>query len=253
MDGKKKGLLFASKRMAAQRSLERRIQNILFQKAKRVVGMSDRYRVGDRFMNERAFMAEASRIMAEAEKEIAGCMESYSVASCNVLGISSTDVSAFLSGNVFGKTFAERNGAYLANFAEDIVRMVKAGVLMGYPQSKILSAVRTGYKNPYVTSIITKARRKDFNIATPSYGKGKFHAAYANIRRNAVQMMSLAWGRAEQEYGRMSGAVGFRVYRGSSFPCAVCDDECAYVHHFGDPYPPFHVSCVCYVSFVYKK
>lgn len=253
MDSKKRGRDFTLKRMQAQRNLERRIQNILYQGAKRIVGISDRYRVGNRFMDERGFMSEASHIMAQTEADIASYMRAYSLASCKVLGVGSDDVSAFLSGKVFGRSFSERNGTYLGNFAEDIVRMVKAGVLMGYPQSKILSAVRTGYKNPYQTSIVTKARRKDFSIATPSYGKGKFHAAYANIVRNAQQMVSLAWGRAEQQYGRESGAIGFRVFRGSSFPCAVCDDECAYLHHFGDPYPPFHVSCVCFTVFVYAN
>lgn len=253
MEDRKRGVDFSSKRLQAQRNLERRIQTILFQGAKRIVGISDRYRVGNRFMNERGFISEASRIITEAEADIASYMRAYSLASCKQLGIDNADVSAFLSGRVFGKSFSERNGTYLSNFAEDIVRMVKAGVLMGYPQSKILSAVRTGYKNPYQTSIITKARRKDFSIATPSYGKGKFHAAYANIVRNAVQMVSLAWGMAEQQYGRESGAIGFRVFRGSSYPCAVCDDECAYLHHFGDPYPPFHVSCVCFTVFVYAS
>lgn len=253
MDDKKRGRDFSSKRMQAQRNLERHIQSILFQGAKRIVGISDRYRVGNRFMDERGFISEASRVMAETDKSIADYMSAYSLASCRLLDIDSANVSSFLSGKVFGSSFSERNKTYLSNFAEDIVRMVKAGVLMGYPQSKILSAVRTGYKNPYQTSIITKARRKDFSIATPSYGKGKFHAAYSNIVRNAVQMVSLAWGMAEQEYGRESGAIGFRVFRGSSFPCAVCDDECAYLHHFGDPYPPFHVSCVCFTVFVYAN
>ena len=243
---------YTAKRKQAQRNLERRIQGILYNGAKRIVAVSDRYRVGSRFMDERGFLSEASRIIAEADSEIATYVAAYSKAACKVLGISDGSISSFLTGNVFGRSFSERNREYLGNFAEDIVRMVKAGVIMGYSQPKILSAVRTGYKNPYQTSIITKARRKEFDIATPSYGKGKFHAAYANVVRNAVQMVSLAWGKAEQQWGEESGAIGFRVFRGSSYPCAVCDDECSYLHRFGDPYPPFHVSCVCFTMFVYS-
>ena len=49
------------------------------------------------------------------------------------------------------------------------MRMIKAGTLMGYSDQQILSSIRTGYKDPYHTSVITKAKRKDINIDIPSY------------------------------------------------------------------------------------
>ena len=131
--------------------------------------------------------------------------------------------------------------------------MSKAGIMMGYTDTQLLSSVRTGYKNPYLASVITKARTKDISIATPSYGKGIFHSAFQNITRNARQMVAVAWGIAEQQYGKEHGAVAYRVFRGSSYLCPVCDDETAYVHHFGDPFPPFHTNCVCFIKFIYNK
>ena len=44
-----------------------------------------------------------------------------------------------------------------------------------------LLAPFTGYKDPYHTSVITKAKRKDINIDVPSYGKGYYKNAYQNI------------------------------------------------------------------------
>ena len=147
----------------------------------------------------------------------------------------------------------ERTTSYLKNFAEDMVRMCKAGVLMKYTDSQLMSAIRTGYKDPYTTSVITKARKEDINIATPSYGKGIFHSAYQNIARNARQMVAVAWGRAEQQYGKEHGAIGYNIFRGSSYLCPICDDETTYLHHFGDPFPPLHSNCRCFIKFVYKK
>ena len=63
----------------------------------------------------------------------------------------------------------------------------------------------------------------------------------------------LAWGRAEQEYGEKNGAIGFRVFRGSSYPCAICDDECAYVHKVGEMVVPVHANCRCYIVFIYEN
>lgn len=253
MDERKRATNYAEKRAQALRNMEQHIQKILFPVAKNIAAKASKYKRNGKLYNEKAFLSEARTIAATASGEMEQYTKAYALASCRLLGIGSEGVSGFISGNIHGKSLAERNAIYLANFAEDIVRMVKAGTLMDYSDSKILSAIRTGYKTPYSTSVITKARRKDINIATPSYGRGIFHNAYENLVRNATQAISLAWGQAEQQYGKESGATGFRVYRGSSFPCAVCDDECAYVHSLSDPHPPFHINCVCYTRFIYQK
>ena len=253
MDENSRSLNYAAKRIQAIQSMERRIQQIVFPKAKQIIAAARKYRRGDRLTNESVLLREARSIAATAQKDIEAYTAAYAKASCSILGTDSGNVESFLVGDIYGRTISERNNAYLANFAEDIVRMVKAGAVMGYSESQILSAVRTGYKDPYRASIVTKAQRKEINIATPSYGKGVFRNAYENIVRNATQVISLAWGLTEQEYGRENGAVGFRCYRGSSYPCAVCDDECSYFHKLTDPFPPFHVNCCCYTKFEFKK
>ena len=253
MDENSRSLNYAAKRIQAIQSMERRIQQIIFPKAKQIIAAARKYRSGDRLTNESALLREARSITAAAQKDIEAYTAAYAKASCSILDIESENIEALLTGDIYGKTTSERNNVYLANFAEDIVRMIKAGTVMGYSESQILSSVRTGYKDPYHASVVTKAQRKDINIATPSYGKGIFRNAYENIVRNASQVISLAWGLAEQEYGKENGAVGFRCYRGSAYPCAVCDDECSYLHKLTDPFPPFHVNCVCYTKFEFNE
>lgn len=244
---------YAIMRAKAQRNCEAHIAAVLFSAAKQIVAAADKYRRGKRIANEQGFINESRLITEKIADNIENYIHDYAVASAKILGIKADNVEAFLVSDVYGKSSRERTLAYLKDFAEDMVKMSKAGILMGYSDAQLLSAVRTGYKDPYRTSVITKARRKDINIATPSYGRGIFHSAYQNIARNARAMVSLAWGQAEQQQGREDGAVGFRVFRGSSFPCATCDNETRYVHRLGDPYPPFHVNCVCYIKFVYDK
>lgn len=244
---------YAAKRIMAVRNMETHIQKILFAKAKSIIETAKKYRLGNRISNEAALLAEARSITRGAAADIENYTSAYADAACKILNIDSAGTAAFVSGKIFGKTLNERNSVYLKNFAEDILRMIKAGYMMGYPDSKILSAIRTGYKDPYHSSVITKAQRKDINIATPSYGRGIFHNAYENIVRSSSQTISLAWGKAEQQYGKNNGAIAFKVYRGSSYPCAVCDDECAYIHSLSDPHPPFHINCVCFTKFIFKQ
>lgn len=253
MNENSRSLNYAAKRIQAIQSMERRIQQIVFPKAKAIIAAARKYRSGDRLSNESALLKEARSITATAQKDIEAYTSAYAKASCDILGIESENIESFLSGDIYGKTLSERNAVYLANFAEDIVRMIKAGTVMGYSESQILSSIRTGYKDPYHTSVVTKAQRKEINIATPSYGKGIFRNAYENIVRNASQVISIAWGKAEQEYGKENGAVGYYVHRGSSYNCPVCDDLCGYLHSLKTMVVPAHVNCVCRVELVFKK
>lgn len=253
IDESKRAVNYTAKRVQAIRNMEQHIQKILFPKAKQIISKAKKYQSKGKLSREKKLLSEAKAIAMTAQKDIERYIDAYAKASCKMLGVPQASVEKLLTGNIYGKTVAERNAAYLNNFAEDIVRMIKAGTLMQYSDSKLLSAIRTGYKNPYKASVVTKAQRKDINISTPSYGKGIHRNAYENIVRNATQVISLAFGLAEQEYGKQNGAIGFRSYRASSYPCAVCDDEAAYLHKFGDPYPPYHIACVCYTKFVYEK
>lgn len=254
MDEKQRGAQFALKRGQAGRNAETHAASILFKAAKKVIDESKTYiSPSGGLTREFELLKKAQGIMTSTAPEIEAYMKAYSEASCKILGIGTASVDEYIGGNIFGETFTVRNKRYLSNFAEDIVKMIKAGAILGYSDDKILSAVRTGYKNPYATSIITKAQSKDINIANPSYGRGFYRSSYQNVMRNVRHTIALAWGRAEQEYGEKNGAIGFRVFRGSSYPCAICDDECAYVHKVGEMVVPVHVNCRCYIVFIYEN
>ena len=253
MDELKRSVDYSRKRLQAIRNCEDHVADILWKSTQKIIAASKRYRGAGRLTNESALLSYAKNVTAEAEESINSYISAYSKASCKILGIDSENIESFLVSDIYGKTTSERNAVYLGNFAEDIVRMIKAGTLMGYSDQQILSSIRTGYKDPYHTSVITKAKRKDINIDVPSYGKGYYRNAYQNIVRNASQVIALAWGQAEQEYGQENKAIGFYVKRGSSYPCDICQNEAdAGIHSFKDPYPPFHVSCCCYTVFAFK-
>lgn len=249
MESSEYALLRTKARLACENALGKR----LFDVARQIVLLSSKYTIGGKRINESSFLAEAKKLTGTLVDKVEDDIATYSLLSCSKLNIASDSIKDFLASEVFGKTSRSRTAFYLGCFAEDVVKMTKAGFLMGYSTDKILSAVRTGYKNPYVTSIITKARKKEADISLPSYGRGVNLSAYKNLVRNAQEMIAMAWGRAEQQYGKEHGAIGFLSFRGSSFPCAFCDDETTYVHKLGDPYPPYHPRCVCCIQFLYDN
>lgn len=253
MDELKRSVDYSRKRLQAIRNCEGHIASILWSAAKDIITISSKYRVGEVLRNEASLLSKAKGITEDAEESINSYISAYSKASCKILGIDSKGIEDFLTGNIYGKTTSERNAVYLGNFAEDVVRMIKAGTIMGYTDQQLLSAIRTGYKDPYRASVITKAKKQDISIDVPSYGKGYYRNAYQNIIRNAKQVIALSWGRAEQEYGKNSGAVGYFVYRGSSYDCPVCDDLCGYMHPLDTMVIPAHPNCACRVELFFRR
>ena len=123
---------YAKKRSQALRNCESHLQTILFDVAKKIVGASKKYREGGRLRNESSFLSDAKNIAATASDDIESYTGDYAKASCKILGIDTDNIESLLVGDIYGKTLNERNTTYLSNFAEDIVRMVKAGTRMGY-------------------------------------------------------------------------------------------------------------------------
>ncbi len=256
MTEKERSTSFAAKRMQAQRNCVSHINKLLYSAVKDIVSLTSTFRLGNRLERESDFLSVSRSVIEGKKEDIENYIVKYSEASCKVLGIGTDVVEDYLSGTIFGKSLQERSKMYMEQFAADIVNMIKAGVSLGYDNDKILSSIRSGYQDPYTSSVVTKAQKLNINILTPSYGKGIYHSAYRNIVRNAQGIISLAWSKAEREYGEENGAVGFIVKRGSSYPCAVCEDEVAKgVQSLEDTgsLPPFHTRCVCSIEFVFKE
>ena len=41
------------------------------------------------------------------------------------------------------------------------------------------------------------------------------------------------------------GAIGFFVYRASTYDCPLCDEQCGWLHPLTGETPPYHPHCVC--------
>lgn len=256
---KERSLLFASKRAQAQRNAADHVASILWKTAENIVKAARKYRpyYQSKTMSDVArYEKEARRIAADAEKAIEKYVEAYSQAGGRVLRIDTKElVNSYLKQEVFGKTYMQRNGDYLSDFAEDIVKLVKAGVSMRYDERRIINAVRSSYKDPYNRSLMTKAAKADNKaMEVPHRGKGVYTASYENVIRNVQNTINLAWGHTEIAYGEKIGAVGYRTYRNSSYPCDICDEIASVPHRMSEGMLiPAHHRCVCGVKFIFDE
>lgn len=196
--------------------------------------------------------ARSRDILDSAEEEINAYIREYAKASIAVLGDKDTGATGrLLASELFGKTFMERSHTYMRYFFDDVIKILIAGRRQKMRQKDIEAAVVSQWKAPYANGLIDRANHKGANIEIPYYGHGFYRSAYGNIVRNAQGTISIAWGREQKNFAKRNGAVGFRIHRGSSFPCPICEEAAAVTHKMTDVAPPLHARCVCYVEYIY--
>lgn len=49
-------------------------------------------------------------------------------------------------------------------------------------------------------------------------------------------------------YGRIPGVIGYKVYRGSTYDCEVCDELCIGIHPLDEQVLPAHPRCMCHTA-----
>lgn len=248
---------FASKRAQAERNVRSHIDTILSEAAESIAKEAQVITlVSSEAMFRQMVGIRASGLIEAAEEEINRYIREYSKASITVLGDKDTGATGRLLGSeLFGKTFIERSHTYMQWFFNDVVKMIIAARKQRMKQSDIEKTVQSQFKDPYTNGVIDKANRRGANIQIPAYGRGFYHSAYGNIVRNAQGTISVAWGREDRNYHRRQGATGFRVHRGSTYPCPICDEATNGIHKIDDTslIPPLHVNCVCYVEYIYAE
>lgn len=247
---------YAAKRLRAERNVRAHIDSILSDAAIRIA----REAQGIVLISSKELFAQimevrSRAIIEEAEREINEYIRAYSKAAIVALGDKDTGATGrLLNSELFGKTFTERSMTYMGYFLDDVAKMLIAAKRLKMSQDDIEKTIKQQFKDPYTNGIIDKANRKGANIEIPFYGHGLYRSAYGNIVRNAQGTISIAWGREERNFANRNGAIGFRVHRGSSYPCPICEDEVDRgIHKMSEPTVPFHARCCCWIEYIYAE
>lgn len=122
----------------------------------------------------------------------------------------------------------------------ELKHFIAVGLIYGLTKQAITNIIAKYYKQPYKNSIISNVEHKGVS----SYNRLLLLTRYT---------IADSWMYADMRYAIKNGAIGFYSFRGSSYPCQLCDDYAKVFHTFADPYPPYHNRCCCYAVPVYNK
>lgn len=158
----------------------------------------------------------------------------------------------YMDGVHFGKTYRERVEEQAGRLVSDMAKILVAAEFLKMPSRYVESE----WDDPYfVGGAIRRANARGAGIEIPSYGQGIPLSGAEQLLKNVDNTVALAWGYEDYDYALRNGALGFYVFRGSSYPCQTCQEQVGVFHPMEESvwsHPPFHNNCVCYAVYVYR-
>lgn len=260
--------LKAAKKWTLQRNeasiaLSSLIEEILRDTAKKLTQIAYKYNCKPedfQFSQDKDLREEVAKLMSDIEDKILELIENYSLSVTEdkerrnnllpwILALHSKD----------SKDLKWTLRTRLTQFLFDTEAQIAAMKLANYEQTKaitrILSTIHTVYSSPEILAAFKKKSAARY-IKTKGVHDGNIglsSSGAVNVENFARTTLIMAWSHEQYEEAMDDGKAGFFVFRGSQYPCDLCDSKVGF-HLIDDneSVPPFHARCCCFVVYVNK-
>lgn len=147
-------------------------------------------------------------------------------------------------------------------FSRDLEAMIAVAKTIKLDATKAVNTIKsflhTAYQMPGMTaafknSALYKATYIRSRGIKP-YNQGNSNSEANNLVRFGKMTVQMGWMHYLRDEYEERGAAGYMCFRGSNFPCDICDDVCGKFYPLDNKMPlPVHPSCCCYAVPVYEK
>ena len=246
---------FLRLRIEAEVSARDNIEKYMVEAAKGIVAISQKYHISPRLFRFSAngnLRREVDEVIRKLKENIIYTTETLAVYDRKE---DKDSILAYLNGEKYGKTFKERLAEYANRYKFELEAAIAAGIFLDKSDKDILNAIRRSLSAPYNNPDIKASFGKGLSatrIETKgiSYGVGHSNAAYNMITTLSRNEIGQAWMWWYGEQAMKNGATGFYSYRGSSYPCAICNDNAGIFHPISEYYGHYHLNCRCFFVFI---
>lgn len=248
---------FILRRVEAEISMQKNLDEALMWAAREIATISYKYKIKAslfKFSANKQLKLEVDAVIARLREMIYEYTETLSVA---VDEDRSDEIIAYINEETYGHTLKERINIYTNRYLYELEAFVAAGLLSSMSIDKLVSTIRSNLSMPYNNDLFRNTVVRGGMVATRiatggiSYGKGHSNSArnlLNTLTRNAI---GFAWMNMYGINAYNNGAVGFYSFRGSSYPCAMCDDAVGF-HPIQEYQGQWHLNCRCFFVFVYS-
>lgn len=238
---------FLRQRLDAEHSMAYNLESLMREAAERIATICYAANVSPKGFNYNLLPLSTQRKIDEVIEWLRSLIDDY----FRTLAIAEhtdteDEVLPFILGENHGMTFDERLDDYCAKYKNELMVLIGAGLALGVVKSELAKSIGDNLKRPYDNALLV-----DGIDAPISYGQGRTNSMYTAIAALTKYGIETAWMRHWELSTAADGAIGWIVRRGSSYPCALCDDNCGF-HPLADGTGlPVHNSCCCIAIPVY--
>ena len=242
---------YVKSRLSAEQSMSSNLEAALEKAVRLIVAISIEYGVPpSRF--KFSYNAKMKREIEAVIDELKETIEDY-IFTLAVAGDGDDDeILAYIKGEIYGDTLDNRLDGYLDRFKDENEAAIAAGLLLGESEDDIADSIISSKDSPYQNPMILKTGSEvTGRLGTKtSFGKGQRKGSWGAIDTLSTSTIAVGWMHGFYTAKLKANAIGFLVYRGSSYPCDICDSNTGF-HSSTLDLPPYHPHCVCYAVPVY--
>lgn len=167
---------------------------------------------------------------------------------------------AFIGRKIAEETMQDRLKRYSIQLKKQIEAYISAGYAKGWKQEKILSEYMKWINTPLISPLLLQAYR-DSAFASElirskgiTYGTGNYTSVLANAKRLEQDSIFQAYNYADNIiWSKRDNIIGWASYRGSNYPCSLCDAEVGIIKPLSRPFYQYHSRCVCIAIPIYRE
>lgn len=118
---------------------------------------------------------------------------------------------------------------------------------------QLMTMVMSYMENPYITPLWKKAFGEGLSYAAQIIREGGYHwgkgTPISPVKGMSIveaTIINSAYQKGCVEGFARKGAIGYRVVRGSNYPCEICDEATLQIYPLTEVVLPLHPNCVCY-------
>ncbi len=241
-------------RLKAERLAVSALNDALLSAAKRIVAISRKYNIPPekfRFSADPRLKKEVNDVLALLRETLYSYVKD--IDTFETEDGEDPFIAPALTVEDHGKTFRQRTSEYVNRWGFELEAVIAAAGLEGIKDTKAIeSGIREYLDHPYDNPWMKEHRGKGDAVrlnTIPHYGKGKHIAAVSALALLLTTVVAKGW---MQNWARLNSEKrGYYVYRGSSYPCDICNAQTGFPHDIKDTtgLPPYHSHCCCYVVY----
>lgn len=243
-------------RMRVEESMRNNLEALMEKATKEMVAIAYRYKVDVahfRFSINHKMQKEINDVISRLKQDL----EYYTIRySKEAIGGDKELLEAYLRSELYGKTFFERNNIYCNRFKYEIEAGIAAALILKQTSQVAIDNIISNLNHPYENQLIREVLKRGDGNATRlltkgiSYGVGRTNSMFKALSSLTQNTISSTWMYNWGETHISPTTTGFYSYRGSTYPCALCDDMAKRFHSISEYQGMWHPYCKCYFVFV---